>query len=169
MNYSMTLPIGDWSQDGHNMVENIVVTSNIPPAILRTAYLASCDLTGYQFHSQAPYNYPWNQNGPRKTGTPLLVEYQDYQIPLHAIEDLEEHGLNFHELMHENSYEDGCEACPTPRDLVHILMAFIALSIDDELLGEDGQFEWEIVNGPPPLFGFWNADLNVSMGYGLFE
>ncbi len=157
--YEFTIPIGDWSQDGHNQSEKFVVKSSLPPERLREAYLASCRLTGYQFH-EGHHIQPYDSKNETLNGTALLCRFEDFQIPENVEgELLEKHGLNLRELVEE--WEDDQPLCPFTSDMPGILMAFIGLSIDEE-------WTHEVVPGPKPLFGYYEPDLNISVGYGLF-
>lgn len=159
--HTFTVPIGDWSGDGHELNEKFIVQCSHTPDACREAYIKSCELTGYQFHDHSPYTHPYDQNGPCTKGFPLFTEFEDNAIPKDAAASLKAFGLDLVELL---DVAPNADVYVSPEECLTILMAFIGLTIHDYKT-----FEWKTIKSPPCLFGYWNKDLNIQIGYGLFD
>lgn len=150
--HTFTVPIGDWSDDGHGKCDEYIVQCSHSASECRKAYIDSCRLTGYQFH----HNHP---GIPQVRGVPLCADYEDNVISWDAVERFREHGLDILSLL-EDEWEEEDDVSVGTDELLRIIMAFIGLSLKD--------FSWEEIKSPPALFGYWNDELNVQMGYGCF-
>ena len=162
--FKFKIPIGDWSKDGHNQCEIFDIEANHPVEEIRQAYKDSCKLTGISFNHNQDYtglNLPYDH--PESEDRQICTEYESGNISKLAEDILRKHGLDvrdgydyYEKHQDEEVNIDGCE------HFIEILMKFIKLSLPD--------MEYKIVkNDVPFLNGFWNKDLNVQFGYGLFN
>ena len=93
-------------------------------------------------------------------GEVLLANYEERTIPWHAVVALESAGLDILPLL-DDTWKEGEEVSIQSDELMKILMEFIGLSLTE--------FIWSEVPRENSLFGYWNDELNVQMGYGCFE
>jgi hypothetical protein len=152
--YAIKIPIGDWSNDGHSQCEIITISSNYPVEDLQNAYKASCKLTGVQLNHNEDYT---GLGIGRKYGHKRLIctEYEESCISSEALGILRDHGLKDRALI-EDGYFEGIE------HFTEILLWFISLSLPNDFEYEYTRQDGEYLNG------FWNDNLNVQFGYGLF-
>jgi hypothetical protein len=153
MKYMMQLNIGDWSKDGHNISEAKVFEVNHPVSVVRQAYKDSCEETGIQFNHNEDYTGglcsrygSWRQ---------LFTEYESNTVSQEAYEILAEY------IPHIADYLDGDEEsgyyC---EDFPSLWWAFVKISLPDL---KYTPVKFEHING------YWNKELNVQFGYGLFS
>src|SRR5688500_14226193 len=87
--YEITIPIGDWSDDGHGKCRDITILSSHPADRLQEAYRQSVAATGLSFN-------------PQDAGTiSLFVEYEDRHISSAALAKLSALGFDTATLLHE--------------------------------------------------------------------
>lgn len=152
--YTIKIPIGDWSDDGHGKCEVFEIESNYPVKDLQEAYKASCKLTGLQFnHNQNYTGLP--EHNQYRTERHICTEYEDGSLSEFAIEVLQEHGINLDEILTDGEYLD-------PNSFARLILEFINLSMPKDWIWKFIENEGEYLNG------FWNGNLNVQFGYGLF-
>jgi hypothetical protein len=155
MKYKFKIPIGDWSDDGHGKCDEYTINCSHPVSEVRQGYKDSCKLTGISFNHNQDYT---GKNLGYGSPYQIATEYESSTISEEALEILKEHKIDFDFEVEEDEeyYIEGSE------EFLKLLMAFIKLSIPDlkyEITGEDLEY----------LNGYWNKDLNVQFGYGLFE
>ena len=168
--YKFIIPIGDWSKDGHNQSEDVIIECNYPVEEVREAYKKSCLLTGIQFNnSGVDQNYTglpgdWKEQKKREIAT----EYEDAYISLVQYRILSSFGINVDKYIESDDDQEFIDANGRMGYIlgvsyfVNLLMEFIGLSLS--------KFKWKVVkNELPYLNGYWDKDLNVSFGYGLFS
>ena len=142
----MQLVLGDWSDDGHGKSESIHIETNKTLSEVRQAYLKSCELTKLAFDEGSLHrNYHH-----------IAVDYEDNILSEEIIEILKEFNYPFiNELEDEDNYI-------YTDNYVRLWFWFIGLSLDD--------FQYEIIKDTIPVInGYWNKELNVSFGYGLYQ
>jgi hypothetical protein len=148
------IPIGDWSDDGHGKCDIYKIESNYPVGDLQNAYKASCKLTGVQFNHNQDYT---GLKPSYRSERLICTEYEDGSVSSFAQEVFEEFGCTDKFLL-EEGYFDGT------KHFTKVLLWFIGLSMPKDwvwnLIAEDDNI--------PYLNGFWNDNLNVQFGYGLF-
>lgn len=148
------IPIGDWSKDGHNQCDILEYESNYPVQQLQQAYKDSCKLTGLQFnHGDDDYTGiipDWNS--PRI----ICAEYEDSELSSLAQMILKDHGCDLDEILANGQYLE-------VDSFTSLLLWFIGLSMPTDWICERIVSEGEYLNG------FWNNNLNVQFGYGLFN
>jgi hypothetical protein len=145
MPHVVIIPVGDWSQDGHNMCKNVTFFSSRPAEELRAAYNASVAKTGLTFDHQ-------------HKGEQICTDYGDAALKPVVQKKLAALGYDLSRI------ED--TDCVQPAELADMVMWFAGLSIDDfeyTAKGRPRQKDGRVLNG------YWNKELNVQFGYGLFE
>ncbi|ALA47891.1 hypothetical protein ABE137_12035 [Brevibacillus laterosporus] len=153
MQHIIKIPIGDWSNDGHGQYKVFTIKSNYPVLSLQEAYKASCKLTGLQFNHGDNYaELPNNRISKNKRH--ICTEYGESTISDVAREIFAEFGCPSEVLVEEGYFEG-------TKDFTKTLLWFISLSMPD-----DFTYKFEEVGNY--LNGFWNENLNVQFGYGLF-
>lgn len=155
----MKLTLGDWSGDGHARHEDFFLLSNYDIHRIHSAYKESCKRTGIIFHSAAGARYynllpgidlaeePWRE---------VWGEYNENWICPEAERILLNDGI----IRKEEIPETGLYST---EQAFEIIMRFIALSMPEDFTFEQIVFEAASINAEN------NGELNVTMGYGLFE
>lgn len=153
------LILGDWSEDGHGISRNILVDCNCESVTdIQNAYKASCKKLGIQFNHNKDYtgkNLPY--------GDPHLIwtEYGENDMSGIAHDILEKagclNGIDVEENDRGRYYIETLEECAT------VMMNFISLSMPEG-------FTYKIIQeNYPCINGYWDRNLNVQFGYGLFD
>ncbi len=153
MKNKMYLVLGDWSDDGHGKTDKVLYKVNHTVEKVQQAYKDSCRLTGISFN----HNEDYTSRG-RK-----LLDSKDYQICTeYQRPDLSKEVMNVLEKF----------KCPLVKNLkaseffVDDMFAdlwwwFVSLSLND--------LQWEEIEDETPVInGYWNKNLNVQFGYGLY-
>jgi len=168
------LSIGDWSQDGHNQYEEFVYESNKSVEEIQEAYKASCALTGLQFnYIQDKENYTGlnlNWQDSDYDDRQIAVEYESSHISKLAEEILKSHGIDVWEGYDPQVYDFKAEKCPIQdeENFIDLWLQFVKLSLPDLKL-EEASFKKSELKTLPAINGWWNENLNVQFGYGLYE
>ena len=139
------IPVGDWSQDGHNMCKNVTFFSSRPAEELRAAYHASVAKTGLTFDHQ-------------HKGEQICTNYGDAALKPAVQDKLAALGFDLSRIEDVESVQ--------PAELADLVMWFVGLSLPDFEYTQKGrprQKDGKVLNG------YWNKELNVQFGYGLFE
>ena len=158
------LTIGDLSQDGHNQYDEFVYEVNKSVEEIRQAYKDSCKLVGIQFNRNEKYTgikYDWKQS----RNYECCTEYEDSRMRSNIVQKLKAVGFDankfsLEEVEDEDLYFD-------VEGFAEMIMAFIKLSIPD-LTYEEAAFKKSELNAMPAINGWWNPELNVQFGYGLY-
>lgn len=158
MKHKFKISIGDWSEDGHNQYEEFVYSSNYPVDKLRQAYKDSCKLTGLQFNHNENYT-GLKDHSNYGTKRHICTEYQDDSISSLAKKILNEHGIDTHDFE-----QDACAD-----NFVNLILDFIALSMPKDFDYQEEAFKKSELKKIDPLNGWWNPQLNVQFGYGIFD
>jgi hypothetical protein len=157
--FQFYIVLGDWSSDGHGKSEKILIESNTPVSELQQAYKKSCKKTGISFH----HDYPRL----KAEKIEICTKYEESQMTdqiYHALkkincpfDDLDFDGIGDDKITDENFDEIYFNS----DSFLNLLMWFIGLSIE---------FEWQKVKESIPCFnGYWQKELNIQIGYGLYE
>lgn len=153
MSYMMQLNIGDWSHDGHNISESEVFSVNYPVSVIRQAYKDSCKKTGVQFNHNEDYTGGLSKS--YGSWRQLFTEYEDSELEQDAYDVLELYIDNLSDYL--DGDEDSGYYCD---DFSSFWWAFVKISLPD-LTYQRVTFEH--------INGYWNDELNVQFGYGLFS
>lgn len=162
------LSIGDWSHDGHNQSEEFVFEVNKSVEEIRQAYKDSCKLAGIQFNHNDNYigiEYDWRESHKYE----CFTEYEDSRMRSDISKKLKAVGLDVskYAINDEDDEQEQGEFCFETDGFALLLMEFIKLSLSD-LTYEEAAFKKSELKTIPPINGWWNKDLNVQFGYGLF-
>lgn len=145
----LKITLGDWSQDGHGAYKEVLIKSNYDVHAVRQAYKDSCKKTGLCFnHSKDYTGLNLEDDSPRL----IWTEFEDSQISDEAKEILKKFNINV------NSETDFYFS---RKKAASLIMKFISLSMPDD-------FKYEFFEDVEPINGWWNNELNVQLGYGLF-
>lgn len=164
MEHKFAIPVGDWSDDGHGKCDVYHFVCNYPVEDCRRAYIESCKKTGVQFHHGA-HTFPYDRTN-ALNGITICTEYEDYRISQNVLDILSAHGLdvigfiNRIDTFYVEEDEDGIVA-PGSDIFACLIMEFIGLSLNG--------LRYELQKRPTVLNGFWNEELNVQFGYGLYD
>lgn len=157
MRTRVKLSIGDWSEDGHNEYEQLVYNSNKSVTEIQQAYKDSCKLTGLQFNENTNFTgLKEHGRGSYATKRHICCDYQEPNVSEFARKILEEHNINPKE-----DYSFDAEG------FAELIIDFIKLSLPDLVLDEASYKKSELYN-IDVINGWWNDNLNVGFGYGLF-
>lgn len=157
MDYTTTLVIGDWSDDGHCMKDFVSFKVSHPEDEIKAAYWKAVEKSGVAVHSQGYGEIPYAEQH-------ILCEYEDDMIPPDAREALAKIGVDFSagclkELV--DYFGDGeayqASSCHVP----FIFMEMVKTQIPG--------FEYEEVERVPTLNGYWSKDFNIGFGYGCYQ
>ncbi len=169
----MYLVLGDWSDDGHGKYEKILVETNQPVEKIQQAYKDSCKLTGISFNHnddftgikqtvadfQGDYTKYFKSQRERLIGS----EYENYTLNKYCYDKLTSFGINLKEIFEvdeENPEEVYIDTDSFPK----LWFAFVKLSLPDL------EYSIPVENDSTPVInGYWNKNLNVQFGYGLFS
>jgi hypothetical protein len=158
--YKFRVVMGDWSSDGHGKSDEFIFEGNYPVSKLRQTYKDSCRLTGVQFNHNQNYTglndggqYGWREMGNRQ----ICTEYEDSCIGRFAYDTLKKFGLEV------GQYGDVFDK----DQFAKLILNFIKLSLPD-FKWEETAFKRSELKNIPPLNGYWNDELNVQFGYGLY-
>lgn len=153
------LVLGDWSEDGHCIVKNYFVACNCESVTdIQNAYKESCRKLGVQFND-AHNNYTGKK---LSYDDPHIIwcDYEENEISEVAYKILDEAGC-FNGIYVEET-DEGQYYIEDRKDCACLIMNFISLSMPDG-------FSYQIIDDEYPCInGYWNSNLNVQFGYGLF-
>ncbi len=155
MENKVKITIGDWSQDGHEEYDEFVFDSNKTVHEIRQAYKDSCKLTGLQFNYNKNYTGLPEHNS-YGTDRHICTEYNENEITDLALNILKEHGIDI------NVDKLDIDV------FLKLLIDFIKLSLPDLVL-EEAAFKKSELREIPAVNGWWNDELNVGFGYGLYD
>lgn len=158
MIYKLTL--GDWSEDGHCISKVFLITCNCESVTdIQNAYKESCRKLGIQF----------NDDDNNYTGKKL--QYKDPHI-IWCRYDEDDMSKVAYDILNKAGCFDGIYVEETDEgryyieereECARLIMNFIALSMPND-------FAYKIVKEDYPCInGYWNRNLNVQFGYGLFD
>lgn len=157
------LSIGDWSKDGHNQCEYFVYEVNKSVSAIRQSYKDSCKLTGLQFNAGENYT-GLTAHSTYGSLLHICTEYTDNALSTNAKERLSNNGIDVSKCFDED--EEDC--CIDVAAFAELILQFIKLSIPD-FVWEEAAFKKSELENIEPINGWWNAELNVQFGYGLFD
>ncbi|CAL9986301.1 hypothetical protein VPHD479_0283 [Vibrio phage D479] len=153
--HKMKLVVGDWSDDGHGKSREVVFEVNHPVEVIQQAYKDACKLTGVQFNHNEDYTGrgSWSE-GKRYQ---ICADYEQSALFPETVEILREfEGFDEHIDITEECNEYYIES-----SFEELWWWFVSLALPDV---EYHELKDEI----PPINGWWNKNLNVQFGYGLF-
>lgn len=150
----MYLVLGDWSNDGHGKSDKILLESNLPVDVVQKAYKDSCKMTGVSFnHDGGDENFTGIKRDYQDSKDfNICTEYEDCLIPMKALEILKQHGWNKN---NEDNYIG-------EKDFIKLWIWFVQIA--------NPAIRLKVVKDDIPVInGYWNKELNVQFGYGLYS
>lgn len=164
------LVLGDWSEDGHGKSKDFLFDCNYDVSKIRQAYKDSCKKLGISFNHNEDYT---GLNLGYGNERQIWTEYEESSISPVAYCILKENGC-FKGIVDDETLEKiDPESEDFGEDLENLLdldlkesalliMNFIAVSMPED-------FTYTIIEQEiEPINGYWNKNLNVQFGYGLF-
>ena len=147
--FEIAMPIGDWSADGHGRCEEVDFISNYDVHALRDAYKKSVVSIGISFDSDTN----------RGIARQICTNYEQAEVPAEVMKQLAALGYN---VPKDILTKDG-SGLYHPEEFCKLILWFIGISMPDD-------WKWEIKKQPKKVYlnGWWNDELNVQFGYGLF-
>lgn len=156
--YRYYIVLGDWSNDGHNQFDKILIESNVKVEDLRAAYLRSIN----------SHNITFNSGNMASGKISFCTGYDEYTLTESMFEALVKNECPINEMGIDGVGEEGitienCEDCTLNEEsFLNILMWFIGISVGDG-------FKWHRIKDEIPCFnGYWGP-LNITLGYGLYQ
>jgi hypothetical protein len=155
--YKLMITIGDWSEDGHCKSERYGLISNYDVETIQEAYKKSCKLTQISFCRVDEFDFGGNNDEDWRY---ICVEYGDDKIEPMAIAILNQYNLL------KSLNIDSTNELYHPSIFASLIMQFISLSMPMD-------FRWKFskinLDEAKAINGWWNTNLNVQFGYGLFQ
>jgi hypothetical protein len=141
--YLYNLVIGDWSKDGHNQSEEVLISGNKSKKEVMDSYLKTCKKLAVQLHDNKGE----------------LCDYESRILSPEAADILLAAGCPLKDILEET--ESNSFYCAGPAAFVPLFFWFVKKSLPD--------FKYELVPKHEHLNGWWDKDYNFSLGYGLFN
>lgn len=165
----MYLVLGDWSDDGHGKHDKILLESNVSVKDIQKAYKASCRSTGVSFNGNEDFtevDRGWEEKGKYH----IACEYEDGVLSKFVFDILAKHGLTRKmleewdtETLHDDDDpEDGFGLFT--ETYIQLWIWFVKLNLPSSAVIKVVDVKDEI----PVINGYWNKNLNVQFGYGLY-
>ena len=164
----MYLVLGDWSCDGHGKYDKILLESSVDVEQIQNAYKDSCRITDVEFDHSGNYtelNRDWRERGNYQ----VCVDFNSDKLPESAFEALSKFGLTKKmlaewdtDLMNED--DDECYTF-SHNSYIKMWIWFVKLSLPKNTVLRELSEKDSI----PVINGYWNKNLNVQFGYGLYH
>lgn len=163
----MYLVLGDWSGDGHGKYDKVLVESNKTVKEIQEAYKASCKLTGVSFNINEDFTG-------RKRDWMEARKYQiatRYEQGLDASRDvsdeakqaLRDAGFDVEKHFAYGMDEDNDQIEDNDVIFLYLWTEFVKLSLPDLIINKIPEDD-----NIPVINGYWDKNLNVQFGYGLY-
>lgn len=157
--YKMYLVLGDWSGDGHSQSDKILVETNHPVEDIQQAYKDSCKFTGVEFNHNESYT-GITRNWEERKKYSVCTEYGSSRMSKEVYDILSKYDGFFD--LYIKGYNG--EYYVPYEGYADLWFWFVKLSLPDldyNFIPED--------NSIPYINGYWNKNLNVQFGYGLYS
>jgi len=149
------LVLGDWSDDGHGKSDKILLKSNKSVTEIQNAYKQSCKSTTCSFNHNDDFT-GIKRDYKESIKYCVCSEYQQTTLTPEIIKIFKKQNCPFLKKLENDDYIVSQEI------FVKLLMWFISLSLPDFKCEE-------IEDDIPVLNGYWDNNLNVQFGYGLYD
>ena len=161
----MYLVLGDWSEDGHGKYDKVLVESNKTVKEIQQAYKASCKLTGVSFNDDDDDFTGRKRDWRQSEKYHIAVDYeQGWKVSDEAKQALIAAGYDFDKHFSFGMDEDDDQVEGNDVIFLHIWTEFVKLSLPDLVINKIPEDK-----SIPCINGYWNEELNVQFGYGLYE
>lgn len=159
----MYLVLGDWSDDGHGKYDKVLVESNKSVKEIQDAYKASCKLTGVSFNHNDDYT-EIKRDYKEQEKYHIATEYeQGFDVSDEAKQALRDAGFDADKHFAFGMDEEGDQVEDNDVVFLHLWTEFVKLSLPDLIINKISED-----NSIPVINGYWNKNLNVQFGYGLY-
>jgi hypothetical protein len=160
--------LGDWSDDGHGKSDKVTILINKTPSEMKQAYKASCKALGISFNHNDDFTGITDSSYEEQKMRHICSDYEDSTLNSYCYKILSDNCFQYisnSEVLDKlnDDGEDEDNQYLDDEDLIEILMAFITYSMTD--------FKWKYPEAGEkiPVFnGYWDDELNVQIGYGLY-
>lgn len=165
----MYLVLGDWSDDGHGKYDKLLLESNVDVATIQNAYKASCKLTGVSFDHDEDYTER-NRDWKYREEYQIATNYERSGIPNKALVELLKFGFK-ENFLDKYDFPELPKVLESGDDLhyddlfTELWIWFVKLSLPENTILNKVEKKDEI----PVINGYWNKNLNVGFGYGLYH
>jgi hypothetical protein len=150
----MYLVLGDWSDDGHGKTDKELYSCSHTVEEVQQAYKDSCKLTGISFNHDEDYT-GLNMDRVDKEQYSIATEYESREITEEVFKVLEKFNCPLCD------YYKNTSSMHLDDSFEELWWWFISLSIPDIVYNK-------IKDEVPVINGYWNKNLNVQFGYGLY-
>lgn len=158
----MYLVLGDWSGDGHNQYDKVLVESNKTVEEIQDAYKASCRLTGVSFNHNDDFTGRQRDYKEQKKYH-IATDYdQGLDVSDEAKQALKDAGFDVDKHF-AFGMDEGDQIEDNDVIFLHLWTEFVKLSLPDLIINKIPEDE-----SIPVINGYWNKNLNVQFGYGLY-
>ena len=159
----MYLVLGDWSSDGHGKYDKVLVESNKTVKEIQNAYKASCRLTGVSFNHNDDFTGR-KRDYKEKQKYHIATEYeQGFDVSDEAKQALRDAGFDVDKHFAFGMDEDSDQIEDNDVIFLHLWTEFVKLSLPDLIMNKIPED-----NSIPVINGYWDKNLNVQFGYGLY-
>ena len=156
----MYLVLGDWSSDGHGEYDKVLVESNKTVKEIQNAYKASCRLTGVSFNHNDDFTGR-KRDYKEKQKYHIATEYeQGFDVSDEAKQALRDAGFDVDKHF---AFGDSDQIEDNDVIFLHLWSEFVKLSLPDLIMNKIPED-----NSIPVINGYWDKNLNVQFGYGLY-
>jgi hypothetical protein len=159
----MYLVLGDWSDDGHGKYDKVLVESNKSVKKIQDAYKASCKLTGVSFNHNDDYT-EIKRDYKEQEKYHIATDYeQGFDVSDEAKQALRNAGFDVDKHFAFGMDNDNDQVEDNDVIFLYLWTEFVKLSLPDLIINklpEDKSI--------PVINGYWNKNLNVQFGYGLY-
>lgn len=161
----MYLVLGDWSDDGHGKHDKVLLESNVGVNAIQNAYKHSCKLTGVSFdHDNGDDHRSWEDSEKYQ----ICTEYENAVISQESFDVLAKFGLTKKILKSfdvDGMMSDVDDHCLYQESYINLWIWFVKLSLPKDTVLQVVPEKDNI----PVINGYWNENLNVQFGYGLYH
>jgi|688.fasta_scaffold805357_1 hypothetical protein len=160
----MYLVLGDWSDDGHGKYDKVLVESNKSVEEIQDAYKASCKLTGVSFNHNEDFTER-KRNYKEKQKYQIATEYeQGFNVSDEAKQALRDAGFDVEKHFAYGMDEDNDQIEDNDVIFLYLWTEFVKLSLPDLIINKIPEDD-----NIPVINGYWDKNLNVQFGYGLYH
>lgn len=149
----MKLVLGDWSEDGHGISDEVIVHVNYSVTDVQNAYKAACKKTGISFNHNDDF-------------TEIERDY-DERRKYHIATEYEQGLWDF-----SGEVADilALHRVPPPTDDGDPIEEYVKLWFNFvRIILPDLSYTIDEPEDIPAINGYWNNNLNVQFGYGLYQ
>jgi hypothetical protein len=160
----MYLVLGDWSDDGHGKHDKVLVESNKSVKEIQDAYKASCKLTGVSFNHNEDFTER-KRDYIEKQKYHIAAEYeQGFDVSDEAKQALRDAGFDVEKHFAYGMDEDNDQIEDNDVIFLYLWTEFVKLSLPDLIINKIPEDD-----NIPVINGYWDKNLNVQFGYGLYH